>query len=488
MARPSLGEFLRDKPVFSTVRIAQLEQDIVDLQKVAAFLPAVGNYLKASIPALASIMITSAGSAGLAYWAASKRMGEHKQSLKDSYDMTFGGSPKFKKSPGDFHQRFTELSMISPLVASNPQLASKVILPRLKKGFDLNDVHRLSAIEYHSGSSSRPEAPSAAARAQAVIGAGNALNYILPSLATRAVNHITESAAGPSPTVLKMEQGKEPESREAYDRMIKNVSTYMPSPARDQALNEAASTFASQGHPPELILKKMQILQDEFDKKWAKTQVVYENYPNETVRKAYHEFLELAKKQHQLNKQGAEKMAHRVSDECLGQMLAETHLMCKEAGVMTSISKYLAPSAKNVANYMKAMTIPLAMGIGIKAVQGLLDSRNKSELKNEAARVYASLKRTSDVIKENPQIADQAFDALTSFAPALAVKPIIAKTFVENVVNGQGVLDPNTANMLAQTQQTVQSLDRQTGGFVTGLRDSMGIFNFKVPGKKEDKK
>jgi hypothetical protein len=383
----AFSQHMKLSGVFSEETLAKLRSDIKSLEKVATGQTKM-DFVRNAIPAVAAILATSAIGAGFDYYHARKKYDNEQLAMHRCYE-AIKDHEEFKKNQAGFNQRFHELSLISPVVASAPQLARKVIAGRLDTGFNLEDAHRLAAIEHNTLLTPRTQDPLGVVKAQTLVAAGNVLNYILPSLAVR------------------------------------------------------------------------------------------QNLPHEEAAKAPPGF----------DKKGSPM--NPISDECLGKMLADSHLMCKEAGMMGmagAAGKFLKPSAKNIVTYLEAMTIPLALGVGYKAMQGYMDSRKKKDMVSNAEKVYAGLKRTSDVIAGNQEIADQAFDALRTFAPALAAKPIIAKTFIENVVNGQGHLDPNTANMLATTQASIQGLEKQPGGFLAGLKEPMSIFSLPVPGTKMGKK
>lgn len=446
-------------------RNAQLRDDVLELQKAAA-LKDVGPFLARTAPHLIGILGATALTSGLAYHMAGKRHDEHKAALKQSKSMLPDLNEKYQKAMDKFRQRFDELAVISPMIAANPQLANKVIEPRLHKGFNLDDIHRLSAIEYHTGQSPRVQSPGAAAKAQAMIGIERAVQNVLPGI-------ISESLR---PNELS------PEQMDELRHLQEDVGTFHPEhgalvPQMMQEVQEHLAKGLSRAE----ALEKVKPTRSAGLREWDNLQKTYGAHADKNVRDAFKSMVENLEKS-RMKKEGA--ATANIGDECLGRMLADTHNMCKEAGLLSSVSSFLKPSAKNIGNYMKAMTIPLAIGVGVKALQGYMDSRSKSELRAEADKVFAKLRNSSDIIGDNAEIAMQAFDSLKSFAPALAVKPIIAKTFVENVVNSQGHLDPNTANMLAQTQQAVQSIDRHSGGFIAGLREPMSLFDFKVPGKR----
>lgn len=461
--------FLSKSAAFSEGRLDQLQEDLNYLEKTAV-IGEVSPFIRSAANAAAAVLAGAATSAGLAYYLAKRRQDRHQDNLYASYD-TLLTDPKFQKNTSTFHKRFSELSLIAPTVASNPLLASKVLAPRMGKGFNLEDIHRLSSIEHSAANAIRPELPSVAARTEAIVGATNAFKQVLPSL--------IDSASRSLVTDKVVHEGKtttihtsNPAASKQMQEMQKHFDATL---GLARAAEERIAELGENAKPGHFALR------DQAARRLADIEKQYTHHEDPQVREAYAQMIRKAFEPGH-KKEGS--AMRPVSEECLGRMLAETHVMCKEAGIVSSTTKWLgAAGGTDVAKYLKVMTVPLAIGVGIKMIQGYMDSRNKSQLHAEADRVYANLKRTSDVVQENLPIANEAFDALKSFAPALAVKPIIAKTFVENVVNSQGHLDPNTANMLAQTQQAVQTIERHTGGgFIAALKEPMGIFQFKKPG------
>jgi hypothetical protein len=178
-----------------------------------------------------------------------------------------------------------------------------------------------------------------------------------------------------------------------------------------------------------------------------------------------------------------------VSDECLGKMLADRYCMFKTAGIVPkAVSNVLKSSGNAMHDYVKIMALPLAIGGGIKLVSDIMKRKADAQTERQADQVFSGLKRTNSYVQENPELAAQAFDTLRSFAPALAAKPLVAKTFVEHVITSDGRIPPDTANMLASTQQLVNRLNEATGGgFVEGLKSPMSLFKHTISSKKGEK-
>ena len=420
-------ELLTKQQGFSKEFLDKLSSDLAQLEKVAATPPVPG--LKSMLPLFGYALAGSALAGTYGYFQAKKKQEEREKELSDSYQTLLLTHKNFAQDPSIFHQRFSELSLISPTVAANPQLARKIIEPRLSKGFDLDDVHRLSAIEHHTSAIPKVEAPLAAGAGHAASMLGRSWSNILfPLIATRGV-------------------------------------------------------VAPIGKEVHTIAKKIQ-----------PEKPVYQRGSKEEIAGMDPEFIR-GFRQHKKEGSGGsmEKEAKLlVSEECLGRMLADRYAMFKTAGVIPkalSIAKGggLEKSFTGVKNYLQMMAIPLMIGGGIQLVNQMMKKREAAQEANRADQVFAQLKRTSDSVRENMPIAQEAFDTLKSFAPALAAKPLVARTFVEHVISSEGRIPPDTTQMLANTQKMIGQLNEATGGgFIEGLKSPMGLFKHKVGGSKED--
>jgi hypothetical protein len=410
---------LQKHPSFSKDFLEKLSTDLQALEK-AASLPG-SSMVRLMLPHLGVALGAAALAGTYGYFDAKKRYEQHEESLDNSFNTLLSSHKPFSKDPDSFHQRFSELALISPTVASNPRLAQKIIESRMDKGFDLDDVHRLSAIEFHSGASRKIQEPAPAAQALAASAFGRVAQLAYPMIVTqRAMSPVGKEVHTVAKKVEKLQAARDKDAADFFKGKI--------SPRARQA--------AEGVHMP---------------------------------------------------KQGSEEAKLLVSEECLARMLADRYCMFKTAGIIpTGVKNFLRPGKDQLVNYVKLMALPLAIGGGIQLVNNLVKQREDARLSQQADSVFNHLKRTNDYAKENPELAAQAFDTLRSFAPALAAKPIIAKTFVEHVISSDGRIPPDTANMLAQTQQLVSRLnDVSGGGFIEGLKNPMSLFKHTIgKGKK----
>ena len=185
----------------------------------------------------------------------------------------------------------------------------------------------------------------------------------------------------------------------------------------------------------------------------------------------------------------------QVSEECLGKMLADRYTMFKTAEVkmgsfsLPTLPKFLSQSGGALSHYFGQMVIPLAIAGGLKLVNDASKREDAAKLNAQADSVFNHLRRTNEYVQSNPTLAAEAFDTLRSFAPSMASKAIIARSFIENVVKA-GQLPVDTASMLINTEEHAQNVKKQQGGegFIDGLKTPMSLFSYSMGGKKEDPK
>ena len=194
----------------------------------------------------------------------------------------------------------------------------------------------------------------------------------------------------------------------------------------------------------------------------------------------------------------------RVSDECLGRMLADRYTMCKEAGLLDTLGKgtkavggMLGRSAVATGEHLATNIVPLLISSGILALAGLSKMREEGKQEAEANRIFTDIKTNNSFVKEHPVTAEHAFNTLKSLAPSLASNPLVTKTFIEHVINSDGRLPPETVIMLADAQskinrsQDLPKLEQRGGmlGFVQGLKGPMGAFTsgLELPHHSEQK-
>jgi hypothetical protein len=159
--------------------------------------------------------------------------------------------------------------------------------------------------------------------------------------------------------------------------------------------------------------------------------------------------------------------AQRVSDECLGTMLAERYVLIKQAGVFST-------GMKNMATGLQYFAPAIALGGGLELLRQAVESRRNSQLEQQADHHFSQLIRSSDIVKgpENMALAREAFSTLKAVAPSLAARPLVAKTFIEFTV-GAGQLAPQTVQQLAEAEDKIRGAAGK-GGFFEELKASIG--------------
>lgn len=159
MKQAEIG-FLKEAGVLTSEQLSRLEADRKHIEKTA--MVSKETLVSYGMPILGALAVSGV-SGGLGYLAARNHYEGLQQNLHDSFS-ELSRDKKVSEDPDKLKVRFSELSLISPTVASNPRLAAQVIGPKLHTGFDLDDVHRLSSIEFHTSNTRRPAHPGDSAR------------------------------------------------------------------------------------------------------------------------------------------------------------------------------------------------------------------------------------------------------------------------------------------------------------------------------------
>lgn len=451
------GEFslLKSAGEFPEAEIRRLQDDAKFLEKVSA----TGTLARVA-PFLASALGLSALTGAFGYWSAKQKYDSRTQDIKNSYDALLKSHKDFSKNPSLFNQRFSELSLISPTVASNPRLAHQIILPRMEKGFDLDDVHRLSSIEYHRVNTPPVLHPIEVGKTQAMNTLMSQAGIYMPSI----INTIT--SPDPSRSESKMRSIVKGTVQDENKRMREEIKKQRGGLTEEKA-NENAQAFAQKANAfsPEMMAANREKLINAIMKK------------NNVTREQAEADVDKAMN---MKKHSSANGGLRVSEECLGRMLADRYCMYKTAApITTEISKFLKPGMDAMAKHMKVMAIPLAIAGGVTLVNQIMKNKENQKIRAQADQHFMQLKRTSEVVKSNPDLAHEAFDTLKAISPNLAAKPVVMRTFVENVIN-TGILPIEQAKSLAQTEEKILSNAENagSGGFIEGLKGPMSIFNY----------
>lgn len=435
--------------------IAQAKKDTDNLQKLANTSTPQGSQLKTFLSMLAPFMLT-AGVSGIAGYRAGKEAEKHveeeAEKLKNSFHTTFAKSDTFKKDPALYSQRFSELALISPTVAKNPNFAHKIIESNLKSGFDVDDIHKLSAIEFQKTNTRSQILP-----AQAIAAARmNAADKLISIFGGNMLHHISTKA-----NELKDLSAKEYKEHLQAEQAAANPEVkykFKTKPTDEQMTQDVNDVFAE--HLAEMGLKS--------GKKPA---------PKHESKKGFNWF----------KKEGSMNL---VSDECLGQMLAERHEMLKTAGVWDSMKKNLAPGTEAMGKYLAFMAPSLLIGGGAALVQNVVAGQKDKKIADEAERVYLGVAKNSDTIKQDASAAREAFTTMKLFAPTLATRPMLVKTFVEHTLMNNH-MSPQSIKELAEAESAA---NRKGGaGFLKSFKENVELvgkpstdFTSKFEASKEE--
>ena len=506
---------LKDLQHLDSVQLEKIAQDVQYLEKISEDNPYLA-LVKAIAPHLVSMVGISAVAGGVGYLSAKHSLTQHKENLEKSHDSLLSTHPEFHAEPDKFTQRFSELSLISPAIASNPNLAHKILKPRLDSGFDLDDVHRLSAIQHNFMHTPTLTTPSAAAKAQAFSTLNRLSNWVLPGLVSetfRRQNYmdqkqqllakqkadlasVKEPVAPPPPPPASGGNTPGP-SGEAKPYL---TPTPAPVPPLDKAqlLKEEADARALLrrqeqftqgiatslvGDPTEAALLKSRI------QKLVENKMAQGMSAERAVAAVMDQFRKekamFSKKGEAMENQGSEQIS--VSEECLGRMVADRYAMMKTAGVWDRALDTLKRSGLNTAEHLGTMAVPFALAGGATAVGAFLKHRSNEKLKSQADQVFSDIMTTSQYAKDQPIVAAEAFDSLKTFAPTLAARPLVAKTFVEQIVKSDGHFHPDTVKMLADTQKTLTEVSHGDGGFLKGFKAPLDLIKTDMPKREDDR-
>lgn len=378
---------------------------------------------KALLPLVGTL--TAAGAAGLYGYISAKRSGEqHHKDLAASLAKAMSVSPQFKSDPQRFTTLFSELAVLSPTVAKNPAMAGKLIAQKFKGGFELDDVHKLSVIEH--AATTKKGLPTAGAAARGAAGA--ATGAILSTFGDKLFDHYYNL-------------------KEEHKKLLKS---------RDPLATDAAKSFAEALKAGAKLdpLPRSQTDKDNLAELFAK--------------------IDAMKKESSVADITAYPLM--VSERCLGLMLSDRYQMLKtSAAAQPSAFRRGLEAMRSNLEFM-APAAALAGGVGL--VKLVYNHMQNQKLKSEADRHFAELMKTSPLLQSDPNVAKQSFESLKTFAPALAARPQVMKTFVENQVQVGGMLPVDQVRLLAETSGIVS---RQAGhGFGSSIRDTV---KFVLPGR-----
>jgi hypothetical protein len=373
------------------------EKYLAVVKEANAAMEAARPPIMASVAPLLGVAALLSGVHGVAgYLRARSAVNAQRDALNGSFK-ALQGMPEYKDN-AMIGQRFSELALISPTLASNPNIAHKVISSRIQDGFSVDDIHRLASIEHLTSTAHKP------------MGGEGAFTHGLIA------------------------------ARDQFDRRMSDMAPAIGAiSAKDADWTASAYPMPKRGMG--------------FQMKHASEDIFSEQ---------------------------------TLSDECIGKMMGTRHGMIKEAGILNAIKGGVGESAKATGKYFSMMSVPIALGLGMAALNKIMKVRENNQMSAQADHVYKNIMSSSDIAKQNPQAAAEAFDSLRSFAPILATKHNVAKSFIEEVAGGWGgKMPPQTIGMLAEVQQKAMGM-HDDKGFFSALKEPMQMFNLRLPGQKDD--
>ena len=188
-----------------------------------------------------------------------------------------------------------------------------------------------------------------------------------------------------------------------------------------------------------------------------------------------------------MNKQSSAEL--KFSDECIGEMLADRYLVIREDLIKEASDAKTTLFSESLKGLKRgaAMVAPyILVGGAIHGASMVMDAMAKKKLHEQADDAFRKIQKNSEIIKQNPELAVEALDAIKTFAPALAAKPAVLKTFVEHTVN-VGNIAPQTMNDLAMSQFNYNRSrpGGSAGGFMSGITSVIGLKDKVHPTSEE---
>ena len=358
--------------------------------------------LKGAFGFAAKLAVLPAIAGTIQYFFARKNIQEELDGLKASYSKSLSISDKMSANPDKAAGVFRELCAVAPSIAMNPNMAVKVIEPRLKTGLTIDDVHKLTMINANTKQSIFSKTPFG----EASRSAGLVADRVFTTFGSKVVDDFVGAAKART------------HRHKAWDKIIEEA-----------------------------------------------------NSPDEAVNKS---------REYPMDKQSSQK----VSESCAAEMMADRYLLLKnsslykEAGAMSGAADVLAKAAPYLIASLAMAGIAHGVGAGMDALQ-------RKKLENQADDAYAKLRKNSEIVKANPDIAHEAFDAIKTFAPNLAAKQNILKTFIEHSVSMDGRMPPETINQLATAQGNI--IKSKQPGFAGGFSEATHSMGTSLKGFNDPK-
>lgn len=163
----------------------------------------------------------------------------------------------------------------------------------------------------------------------------------------------------------------------------------------------------------------------------------------------------------------------RVSERCLGKMLSDRYVLYKQASQATGIGGLQAAQ-----NHINMVWPALALGGGLALVKHVMRTQKDAKLRAEADRVFESIRQRNQIIRDEPELAFEAYRTLRDIAPSIAARPLVAETFIENTVRAKGQLNIDTTHALARAEKDLQE-GTSRGDVYEEIQKPMKALGFK---------
>lgn len=146
--------------------------------------------------------------------------------------------------------------------------------------------------------------------------------------------------------------------------------------------------------------------------------------------------------------------AKTASDRRMGEALASTLVMCKEAGIRSRTM------GRALENTIALSAIPFFGALGTGAVNHYIEKNNKKKMEAALTHSFETAIRNShpenDGLAENKEKARQLFQILAHFSPHVAMQPEAAKSFMSKMIQydntGRGAVQVEDIKNLSEIQ------------------------------------
>lgn len=362
---------------------------------------------------------------------------QQQKEVWNSYDHMMQTTPKLmKQDPGLVLQRFKEIASISPILASNPAIASKMVTRVLKTGLDEDDMEKLYKIEV-AAKQSRRLAP---------MGVMGRMGNTLGEMFGRGVAAVTESTMNEfitQPFSKLVAEGRQELQRRGHEN-----NPYFRSEHELKRRLESAKADGIHIHDE---VYKLDIRNPDHVK--ALTTTYGKDYAT-----LFPEVMEYYAKLDNQTKQAS--------------VLADVHVLVKSAALPEGFWKGLlsATAVGLGAGVVNEVGDYLSTQRRAKAIAASWDtaSKNLANLTESGHRLSQGIDYTDPTVQQK---ARDTFNTLVSVAPDLAINPLVAAAYVNKIMNLEEI-DFGAVKTVSDIQKNMSSSGAYQSPFanVPGMR------------------